>query len=256
MTWAASPACYAYRLQEEGESIEAFGLRTANALEAEVERLGPENVAAFIAETVSGATLGCVPPAPGYFRRIREICDANGILMIADEIMCGMGRTGTMFAMEQEGVCPDIITIAKGLGAGYQPIAAVLAREHVVEALMQGSKSLGSGQTYMSHAIACAASLAVVETIEAGGLLNRVNELGSLLRSGLESRFRSNPHVGDIRGRGLFHALELVADKYGKTPFPQIRKHGPDGSSRWHRTMACSAIRRQAVRTGFWATIS
>ncbi|MEQ9328216.1 MAG: aminotransferase class III-fold pyridoxal phosphate-dependent enzyme, partial [Rhodospirillales bacterium] len=165
-------------------------------------------------------TLGCVPPAAGYFRRIREICDKNDILLIADEVMCGMGRTGTLFAIEQEDVCPDIIIVAKGLGAGFQPIAGVLARQSVVEAIEAGSGALANGHTYMSHAVACAGSLAALEAIEEEGLLARVTELGAHLRAGLESRFGQHANVGDIRGRGLFQAMEFVADRETKTPFP------------------------------------
>ena len=214
------PACYPYRLQETGETEEAFGRRMADHLESEINRIGPDRVAGFIAEPVSGATLGCVPPAAGYFRRIREICDKYDILLIADEVMCGMGRTGTLFAIEQEDVCPDIIIVAKGLGAGFQPIAGVLARQSVVEAIEAGSGALANGHTYMSHAVACAGSLAALEAIEEEGLLARVTELGAHLRAGLESRFGQHANVGDIRGRGLFQAMEFVADRETKTPFP------------------------------------
>ncbi|MEO1249720.1 MAG: aspartate aminotransferase family protein [Pseudomonadota bacterium] len=214
------PACYAYRHQQPGEGEEAFGLRMANALEEKLLSVGPETVAAFIAEPVSGATLGCVPPAPGYFRRIREICDTYDILFIADEVMCGMGRTGTLYAMEQEGVCPDIITIAKGLGAGYQPIAATLARQRVVEPILAGSRTLWNGHTYMSHAIAAAASLGVLEAIDQRDLLANVRKMGHLLQDRLHDRFGDHACVGDIRGRGLFIGLEIVADRETKQPFP------------------------------------
>jgi adenosylmethionine-8-amino-7-oxononanoate aminotransferase len=215
------PACYPYRLQETGESDEAFGLRMAETLRTEIEQQGPETVAAFIAEPISGATLGCVPPAPGYFRRIREICDEYGILFIADEVMCGMGRTGTLFAMEQEDVCPDIIIIAKGLGAGFQPIAGVMARESVIDVIRDGSGALANGHTYMGHAVSCAGSLAALEVIEEEGLLARVREMGDYLRAGLEARFGQHANVGDIRGKGLFQAMEFVADRETKKPFPK-----------------------------------
>lgn len=218
------PACHPYRLREAGESLEDYGRRAADALEAELERLGPETVAGFLAETVSGASLGCVPPAPGYFARVREICDRHGVLLIADEVMCGMGRTGTLFAMEQEGVTPDLICIAKGLGAGYQPIAAVMASERVAAPLRAGSGALAHGQTYMSHAAACAGALAVVETIEREGLLARVVSLGERLAAGLEARLGGHPHVGDIRGRGLFRGIEIVEDRATKRPFPAERR--------------------------------
>lgn len=216
------PACYAYRNQEAGESDQAFGLRMANALKEKLLSVGPETVAAFIAEPVSGATLGCVPPAPGYFRRIREICDTYDVLFIADEVMCGMGRTGTLYAIEQEGVCPDIITVAKGLGAGYQPIAATLARQSVVEPILSGSCTLWNGHTYMSHAIAAAASLSVLEAIDQGDLLANVRKMGQRLLDQLQDRFGDHACVGDIRGRGLFIGIEIVADRTTKEPFPAI----------------------------------
>lgn len=214
------PACYAYRLQEDGEDIEAFGLRIANMLADEIERLGPDTVAAFIAEPVSGATLGCVPPAPGYFARIREICDRYGVLLIADEVMCGAGRTGHYFALEAEGVAPDIVTLAKGLGAGFQPIAATLASGSVVDVIAAGSGTLWNGHTYMSHAVACAGALAVLDIVERDRLVERSGMMGARLRAELVDRFAAHPHVGDIRGRGLFQALELVADRVTKEPLP------------------------------------
>ncbi|MFC5393840.1 aspartate aminotransferase family protein [Bosea vestrisii] len=211
--------CYAYRDQRAGETEEAYGLRVADELDAEIRRLGPETVAAFIAEPIVGATLGSVPAMPGYFARIREICDRHGVLFIADEVMCGMGRAGAMFVSAQEGVRPDIITIAKGLGAGYQPIAATMASERVAGAIEAGSGLLANGHTYMSHAVACAASIAVIETIEAEGLLDNVQRMGALLSRRLNEAFGQHPHVGDIRGRGLLQSLELVADRDSKQPF-------------------------------------
>ena len=211
--------CYTYREQEAGETPEDYGIRIADELEAEILRLGPQTVAAFVAETVSGATLGCAPPVPGYFARTRAICDRYGVLFIADEVMCGMGRVGSLFAIAQEGVCPDIITIAKGLGAGYQPIAATLASARVVDAIAAGSGLLANGHTYMAHPVACAAALAVLRTIEAEGLLGNVQRRGAELRAALDQRFGQHPHVGDIRGAGLFQALELVADRGTKQPF-------------------------------------
>ncbi len=214
------PACYGYRNKKEGEIEEAFGERMANALADEILRLGPETVAAFVCEPVSGATLGCVPPATGYFERVREICTRYGVLLIADEVMCGMGRTGTTFALEQEETAPDIITIAKGLGAGYQPIAGVMASEQVVSTLVDGSSTLWNGHTYMSHAVACAGALAVLQVVEEEQLLNNVRTQGDRLGQLLLDRFGDHPHVGDVRGRGLFWAIELVEDRLTKEPFP------------------------------------
>jgi adenosylmethionine-8-amino-7-oxononanoate aminotransferase len=215
------PPCYAYREQRDDETEAEYGLRAANALEAEILRVGPETVAAFVAEPVVGATLGCVPAVPGYFTRIREICDTYGVLFIADEVMCGMGRTGTLFALESEGVQPDIITIGKGLGAGYQPIGATLASQRVVDGLTAGSGMLANGHTYMNHPVACAAALAVLRTIEAEGLLDNVRRQGAALRAALDARLGQIPEVGDIRGAGLFQGIELVTDRQTKTPFPR-----------------------------------
>jgi adenosylmethionine-8-amino-7-oxononanoate aminotransferase len=211
--------CYAYRHQRADETLAEYGVRAANLLEEEILRLGPENVGAFFAETVVGATAGCVEAAPQYFQRVREICDRYGVLLVLDEIMCGMGRTGTLFACEQEAVVPDLITVAKGLGGGYQPIAGVLLAQHVHDAIARGSKLLANGHTYMGHAAACAAALAVQQTIEKERLLERVRTLGASFGDKLHSRFASHPHVGDIRGRGLFWAIELVADRKTKATF-------------------------------------
>jgi len=216
--------CYAYRFRNSGESDVAYGRRVADELDAEIRRIGPERVAAFVAEPVVGATLGCVPAVDGYFARIREICDSHGVLFIADEVMCGMGRTGTMFAIEQDGVCPDIITLGKGLGAGYLPIGATMASERVIKALEQGTGALANGHTYMMHAVTCAGALAVLECVERDGLLENVRLQGARLRSALGERFGKHPHVGDIRGRGLFLALELVEDRESRRPFPRARK--------------------------------
>ncbi len=211
--------CYPYRDRHDGEDPAAYCRRIADELEAEIVRLGPHTVAAFVAEPVAGATLGSVPPPPGYFVRIREICDRYGVLFIADEVMCGMGRTGTLFAMEGQGACPDIVTVAKGLGAGYQPIAATLASGRIVATIAAGSGMLANGHTYMGHPVACAAALAVLRTIEAEDLLANVRARGEELRAALDQRFGQHPHVGDIRGVGLFQTLELVADRGTKAPF-------------------------------------
>lgn len=215
--------CYEYRLRRPDESPEAYGRRAADALEAEILRLGPETVMAFIAETVVGATAGAVPPAPGYLRRIREICDRYGVLMILDEVMCGMGRTGTLFACEQDGVAPDIICIAKGLGAGYQPVGAMLCSAAIYRTIAEGSGFFQHGHTYMGHPAAAAAGLAVVRAILDRGLLPRVREMGARLAAALADRFGQHPHVGDIRGRGLFLGLELVADRATRAPFDPAR---------------------------------
>jgi adenosylmethionine-8-amino-7-oxononanoate aminotransferase len=218
--------CYAYRGTHPGESEEAYGERLAAELEAEIARLGGERVIAFIAETVVGATLGAVPPVAGYLRRVRQICDRHGILLILDEVMCGMGRCGTLYAFEQEGVVPDLVTVAKGLGAGYQPIGATLVGKHVYDAIVSGSGFFQHGHTYLGHAAACAGALAVQRRLHDDGLLQRVAPLGALLAMKLRAAFGGHPHVGDIRGRGLFWGIELVAERATKRPFdPKLRVH-------------------------------
>ena len=189
-----------------------------------LDELGSDRVIGFIAETVVGATLGAVPPTPGYFREIRSICDRHGVLMILDEVMCGMGRCGSRFAFEPEGVVPDMITLAKGLGAGYQPIGALMVNEKIASELEHGSGAFQHGHTYVGHAVACAAGLAVQEIIEQEGLVERVARTGDALAAILRDRFANHPHIGDIRGRGLMLALELVEDRADKRPFPAAAK--------------------------------
>jgi len=211
--------CYAYRHQRADETAEDYGLRATAELEAEILRLGPETVAAFVAETVSGATMGAAPPAPGYFAHIRRICDKYGVFLILDEVMSGMGRTGHLYACAEDGVSPDFIAVAKGLGAGYQPIGAALAREEHARVIEAGSGALAHGHTYMAHAAACAGALAVQHVIEEEGLLERVRASGAALRAMLRERFGNHPNVGDIRGRGLFIGVEFVAERESKKPF-------------------------------------
>jgi adenosylmethionine-8-amino-7-oxononanoate aminotransferase len=220
------PPCYAYRGMGDGESEEEYGLRVADELETEILRLGPNTVAAFIAETVGGATAGVLPPVPGYFKRIREICDRYGVLLILDEVMCGMGRTGTLHACEQDGVAPDLMTVAKGLGAGLQPIGAVLVAGKVYDAMRSGSGFFQHGHTYMGHPTACAAALAVQRAIQSRNLLENVRRQGEAFADALHRNLGQHPHVGDIRGRGLFRGIELVADRDTKEPFdPALNLH-------------------------------
>ena len=238
-TFHISP-CYEYRGRRAGEGSFQYGRRVADELEAEALRLGPETVMAFIAEPVVGATAGAVPPVEGYFRRIREICDRYGILLILDEVMCGMGRTGTLFACEQDGVVPDIAAIAKGLGAGYQPIGAMLCTNAIFEAVREGSGFFQHGHTYMGHPAACAAGLAVLTKLTDGGLVGRSREMGIELRTALEAAFGQHPHVGDIRGRGLFLGLELVEDRGSKAPYdPRRAIHKRVKSAALEAGLAC-----------------
>ncbi|WP_046865592.1 aspartate aminotransferase family protein [Microvirga massiliensis] len=216
--------CYAYRLQKAGESDEAYAARAAQALEDKILELGEDQVIAFVAETVVGATAGAVPPVADYLKRIRAICDRYGVLLILDEVMCGMGRTGTLHACEQDGVIPDLMTIAKGLGGGYQPIGAVLLGRHIFEAFSKGSGFFQHGHTYMGHPMAAAAGLAVQEIIRRDNLLANVVAMGDHLQRRLEDRFGNHHHVGDVRGRGLFRGLEFVADRSSKEPFaPELK---------------------------------
>ena len=216
--------CYAYRLQQSQETELEFSIRMADELESTIQQLGAENVIGFICEPVVGATLGAVPATRGYLKRVRQICDQYGILLILDEVMCGMGRTGYFFAHEEDGVEADIVTIAKGLGAGYQPIGATLVNKTVFDVIYNGSGYFQHGHTYMGHATACAASLAVLNTIEGDNLLNRVLTLGERLQGELNKAFSQHPYIGDIRGRGLFRGIEIVKDKEKKLTFdPELK---------------------------------
>ena len=219
--------CYEYRFRGEAESAAAYGLRVADELEAEILRVGPEKVMAFIAEPVVGATLGAVPAVAGYFARVREICDRYGVLLILDEVMCGIGRTGTLFACAHDGVRPDILAIAKGLGAGYQPIGAMLCSGDIYRTIVEGSGFFQHGHTYMGHPVAAACALAVLERILDDGLLARVGVLGTYLESRLVAELAQLPFIGDIRGRGLFWGIEIVADRGSKTPFDPALKIAP-----------------------------
>ena len=232
--------CYAYRDRRHDESEEAYGRRVADELEAKILELGPETVMAFVAEPVVGATAGAVTAVPGYFKRIREICDRHGVLLILDEVMCGMGRTGTLHASEQEGIAPDIMTIAKGLGGGYQPIGAMLASARIIAAIEAGSGAFQHGHTYLGHATACATALAVQHTIREERLLDMVKRRGHELAAALTERFGNHAHVGDIRGRGLFMGLELVRDRASKEPFdPALKLHARIKAEAMARGLMC-----------------
>lgn len=224
-THHVSPA-YAYRGMWSGETPEAYAARLADELEETILRLGAETVIGFVAETVGGATSGAITPPPGYFERVRAVCDRHGVLLILDEVMCGMGRTGTLHAVEQEGIVPDLITIAKGMGGGYAPIGATLVSEKIVQAFSEGSGLFQHGHTYLGHAVACAAALTVQRIIQRDGLLANVRDMGGYLMQRLAERFGQHAHVGDIRGRGLFQAIELVQDRATKEPFdPALKLH-------------------------------
>ena len=229
--------CYAYREQRADETEEQFAQRLADELEQKILELGTDSVAAFVAETVVGATAGAVPPVREYFRKIRAVCDRYGVLLILDEIMSGMGRTGYLFACEEDGVTPDLLTIAKGLGAGYQPIGATLVSNRIYDAITGGSGFFQHGHTYIGHATACAAALEVQRVIADEHLLDNVKARGEQLRSLLREHYAQHPYVGDVRGRGLFVGVELVQDRTTKAPFdPKLKLH--------------AAIKREAFQRG------
>jgi adenosylmethionine-8-amino-7-oxononanoate aminotransferase len=231
---------FAYHEKRDDESEADFVARLAAELEAEFQRLGPDTVAAFIAEPVVGATAGCVPPPEGYFRAVREICSRHGALLILDEVMCGMGRTGTLHAWQQEGITPDIQAIAKGLGGGFQPIGAMLANGRIVDTIRQGSGAFQHGHTYLAHPLACAAALEVQHVIRDEHLLDKVKERGNQLERRLTERFGNHRHIGDIRGRGLFWAIELVADRSKRAPFdPALKLHQRIKAAAFESGLAC-----------------
>ena len=229
--------CYAYRDQHVGETDEAYAQRLADELEQKIVELGAENVAAFVAETVVGATAGAVPPVRTYLKKIRAVCDKYGVLLILDEIMSGMGRTGYLFACDEDEVAPDLLTIAKGLGAGYQPIGATLVSDRIYRTIVDGSGFFQHGHTYLGHATACAAALEVQRVIAEEKLLDNVKARGEQLRASLRAHYGAHPHVGDVRGRGLFVGVELVRDRDSKATFdPALKLH--------------AAVKREAMQRG------
>ncbi len=229
--------CYAYRDQQAGETDEVYAQRLADELERKIVELGAENVAAFVAETVVGATAGAVPPVRTYLQKIRAVCDKYGVLLILDEIMSGMGRTGYRYACDEDGVAPDLLTIAKGLGAGYQPIGATLVSDRIYRTIVDGSGFFQHGHTYLGHATACAAALEVQRVIAEDKLLDNVKARGEQLRASLREHYGAHPHVGDVRGRGLFVGVELVRDRDTKATFdPALKLH--------------AAVKREAMQRG------
>ncbi|VWC65954.1 aminotransferase [Burkholderia lata] len=229
--------CFAYRDQQAGETDEAYAQRLADELEQKIVELGADNVAAFVAETVVGATAGAVPPVRTYLKKIRAVCDKYGVLLILDEIMSGMGRTGYLYACDEDGVAPDLLTIAKGLGAGYQPIGATLVSDRIYRTIVDGSGFFQHGHTYLGHATACAAALEVQRVIAEEKLLDNVKARGEQLRASLREHYGAHPHIGDVRGRGLFVGVELVRDRDSKATFdPALKLH--------------AAVKREAMQRG------
>lgn len=229
--------CFAYRDRQAGETDEAYAQRLADELEQKIVELGADNVAAFVAETVVGATAGAVPPVRTYLKKIRAVCDKYGVLLILDEIMSGMGRTGYLYACDEDGVAPDLLTIAKGLGAGYQPIGATLVSDRIYRTIVDGSGFFQHGHTYLGHATACAAALEVQRVIAEEKLLDNVKARGEQLRASLREYYGAHPHVGDVRGRGLFVGVELVRDRDTKATFDPARK-------------LHAAVKREAMQRG------
>ena len=209
---------YPYRFQREDESEDIYARRSADQLEHAILENGPENVLAFIAETVGGATAGVLIPSAKYLQRIRKICDKYGILLILDEVMCGMGRIGSHFAFNRFGVKPDLVAIGKGLGGGYQPIGATICSSKIYDSICENSGIIHHGSTYSGHATCCAAAIAVLDTIKKENLLENVKLQGKRLLSQLRDSLSECAYVGDIRGIGLFMAVEFVADRETRKP--------------------------------------
>ncbi|KPB71477.1 aspartate aminotransferase family protein [Pseudomonas cannabina] len=211
--------CYAYRDQRHDESEEQYATRLAEELDQKIRSLGSENVAAFFAETVVGSTNGAVPPVQGYFRKIKAVCERHDVLLVLDEVMAGMGRTGQLFAYADDGIVPDMVAVGKGLAAGYMPISALLISEQVHAVMAGGSGVLGNGQTHVNHPLACAIALEVQQVIAEENLLAQVRQRGEQMRSWLKESLGDLDIVGDVRGRGLFVGVEFVESRSTKAPF-------------------------------------
>ena len=243
--------CYEYIDKSNQEKTYGYGQRVAQELEDEILRLGSDTVMAFIAEPVVGATMGAVPAVQGYFKRIEEICQKYGVLLILDEVMCGMGRTGYLYAAEADNISPDILCIAKGLGAGYQPIGAMLCTKKIYDVIGGGTGFFQHGHTYMGHPVACAAGLAVVQAIIDRDLLKSVKQRSAQLLNELKIMFKTHSNVGDIRGRGLFIGLELVEDRDTKKPFePSLKIAANIKRSAFEAGLICYPM--SGTRDGKW----
>lgn len=216
------PAPYCFRCAYGLPPAEC-GIRCANALEEAIQFAGPETVSAFLAETVSGATIAAVPPPSGYWPRIRNICDRYGVLLILDEVLCGIGRTGRWFASERYGVIPDIVTLGKGLAGGVAALSAAGVRDDHFEAVRAGG-GFAHGGTFSHHQVAAAVGNAVIRILESERLIERVDELGETLGNKLKERLESHPHVGDFRGVGFLWGVEFVQDKTTSAPFPRSER--------------------------------
>jgi adenosylmethionine-8-amino-7-oxononanoate aminotransferase len=223
-SWVSPAYQYQYSRWQDGETEDQFAERLVEELDQHFQKIGPESIIAFVAEPVVGATSACTPAPRGYFKGVRRVCDKYSILLILDEVMSGMGRTGTFFAFEQEDIVPDIMTIGKGLGGGYAPIAGVLVHKKVIDVLKKGTSSFNHGHTYQAHPVACASTLAVQQILSRDGLVENCARMGVILRRLLGETFDTAKYVGDIRGKGLFWSLEFVKDKATRKSFsPKIR---------------------------------
>ena len=243
--------CYEYIDKSNQEKTYEYGQRVAQELEDEILRLGSDTVMAFIVEPVVGATMGAVPAVQGYFKRIEEVCKKYGVLLILDEVMCGMGRTGYLYAAEADNISPDILCIAKGLGAGYQPIGAMLCTKKIYDVIGGGTGFFQHGHTYMGHPVACAAGLAVVQAIIDRDLLKSVKQRSAQLLNELKNQFNTHLNVGDIRGRGLFIGLELVKDRDTKKPFdPSLKIAANIKRSAFEAGLICYPM--SGTRDGKW----
>ena len=243
--------CYEYIDKSNQEKTYEYGQRVAQELEDEILRLGSDTVMAFIVEPVVGATMGAVPAVQGYFNRIEEVCKKYGVLLILDEVMCGMGRTGYLYAAEADNISPDILCIAKGLGAGYQPIGAMLCTKKIYDVIGGGTGFFQHGHTYMGHPVACAAGLAVVQAIIDRDLLKSVKQRSAQLLNELKNQFNTHLNVGDIRGRGLFIGLELVKDRDTKKPFdPSLKIAANIKRSAFEAGLICYPM--SGTRDGKW----
>ena len=243
--------CYEYVDKLKEETSFDYGQRVAQELEDEILRLGTDKVMAFIVEPVVGATMGAVPAVPGYFKKVRNICDKYGVLLILDEVMCGMGRTGHLFASEFDEIAPDILCISKGLGAGYQPIGAMLCSKNIYNRLGKGSGFFQHGHTYMGHPVACAAALAVLKAILNRKLLSSIKSKSNQLFNCLETQLGHHPNIGDIRGRGLFIGIEIVKNIETKKPFdPNLKVAASIKHAAFEAGLICYPM--SGTRDGKW----
>ncbi len=219
------PAPYPYRCECGGQTAGRVSCPVCSGagLESAIQQLGAEQVAAFIAEPVGGSSTGHSVPEPGYFKRVREICDRHQVLFIADEVLVGAGRTGTWSAIEQYGVVPDIMTFGKGITGGYAPLSAVATSERIIDPIARSSGALLHAQTFSHHPVLAAGGLAAVRYLKRGNLVERCRVMGELFHQKLQA-LRDLPHVGDIRGRGLLAGIEFVADKGSRAPMPRKQK--------------------------------